>query len=81
MTITVLENARNADGHFLPRSYVVHYWDTATGKLNSVESYQDRWQRIGRWDLPASHSVSTASDSGLSLKVIEFSDLKLREPR
>jgi hypothetical protein len=78
MTITVLDNRQNTGGLFLPQSYVVHYWDTANGKLKSIETILDRWQRIGSWDLPASHSVSTASDTGLSIKVAEFSDLKLR---
>jgi hypothetical protein len=78
MTITILDNDRNTDGRFLPHSYVVHYWDTASGKLNSIETVQDRWHRVESWDLPASHFVSTASDAGFSAKVVEFSDFKLR---
>jgi len=77
MTITVLDNERNLDGRFLPHSYVVHYWEAATGKLKSIETYQERWQRIGSWDLPTSHSVLTASDTGLSVKIVQFSNLKL----
>jgi hypothetical protein len=81
MTITVLDNDRNSDGLFLPRTYVVHYWDNQTGKLKSIDTIQERWQRVGAWDLPAYHSVSTASDGGLSVKVVEFSNLKLRPAR
>ena len=57
MTITVLDNETNPEGRFLPHSYVVHYWDAATGKLKSIETFQERWQRIGSWDLPTLHSV------------------------
>jgi hypothetical protein len=73
MTITVLDNDKNADGRFLPHSYVVHYWDAATGKLNRVETFQERSQRVGSWDLPLSRSILTASEGGLSVKVVEFS--------
>jgi hypothetical protein len=77
MTITVLDNDKNREGRFLPRSYVVHYWDAATGKLNRVETFQERSQRVGSWDLPTLRSIHTASDAGLSIKVVHFSDLKL----
>ena len=73
MTITVLDNDKNAEGQFLPHSYVVNYWDAATGKLNRVETFQERWRRIGSWDLPVMRSILTASESGLSVKVVEFS--------
>jgi Protein of unknown function (DUF3386) len=73
MTITVLDNDKNADGRFLPHSYVVNYWDAATGKLNRVETFQERWQRFGTWDLPVMRSILTSSDAGLSVKDLEFS--------
>jgi len=77
MTLTVLDHDRNPEGRFLPHSYIVHYWETATGKLKSIETYLERWQRIGSWDLPASRSVLTASDTGLSVRAVQFSDFKL----
>jgi hypothetical protein len=80
MTITVLENETNPEGHFLPHSYVVHYWDAAGGKLLSAETIQERWQRVGSVDLPVLHSVTTASDAGLSTRVVRFSRLKLLGP-
>jgi hypothetical protein len=73
MTITVLDSDKNADGRFLPHSYVVHYWDAATGKLNRVETFQERSLRVGSWDLPVLRSIVTASDSGLSVKVVNLS--------
>jgi hypothetical protein len=80
MTITVLENDTNTEGHFLPHSYVVQYWDAASGKLLSAETIQERWQRVGPLDLPVLHSVTTASDIGLSTRVVRFSQLKLLSP-
>ncbi len=77
MTITVLDNETNREGHFLPHSYVVQYWDAATGKLQSTETIQERWQRVGSWDLPALHSVMTASDGGLSVRSVRFSQTQL----
>ena len=77
MTITVLDNEKNPEGRFLPHSYVVHYWDAATGKLNRVETFQERSQRVGSWDLPALRSIQTASDAGLFVKFVRFSDFKL----
>jgi hypothetical protein len=77
MTITVLDNDSNREGRYLPHSYVVAYWDAASGKLKATETIQERWQRVGSWDLPSLHSVLTASDSGLSIRTVRFSGHKL----
>ena len=68
MTITVLDNDRNAEELFLPRSYTVQYWDAATGELKRTETVQERWQRIGQWDLPARHTVTQATATGLYVR-------------
>jgi hypothetical protein len=68
MTITVLDNERNPDGQFLPHSYTVQYWDAASGELRRTEAVQQRWQRVGSWDLPARHTVTTATAEGLSVR-------------
>ena len=73
MTITVLDNETNLDGDVLPHSYVVQYWDAATGRLLSTETIQERWQRVAQYDLPAMHSILTASDGGLSVRSVRFS--------
>src|SRR5262249_9864943 len=64
-TIFVLENDRNPEGRYLPRSYVVRYWDAATGRLLRSETVQDGWQRVGSLDLPTRHAMTTATDAGL----------------
>jgi hypothetical protein len=77
MTITAMENERNADGKFLPRGYVVHSWESGTGRLLRTETVRDRWQRVGSWDLPATHEVTTAADSGLSVRRFTLSKHEL----
>jgi Protein of unknown function (DUF3386) len=77
MTITVLGNEQNAEGKFLPRSYTVQYWDEQTGKPLRSETVQDRWVRVGRWDLPAEHTVTAASADGFSVRSIRLSKHKL----
>jgi hypothetical protein len=77
LTITSTENERNADGLFLPRSYVVHYWESGTGRLLRTETVRDRWQRAGSWDLPAAHEVTTATDAGLSVRRFTLSKHEL----
>ena len=52
MTITVLDNDKNRRRAVLAAQLRGHYWDAATGKLNRVETFQERWQRVGSWDLP-----------------------------
>jgi hypothetical protein len=72
MTITVLENTQNAEGKQLPRSYTVQYWDARDGALDRTESYSNRWTRIGRFDLPASVTVTIATKAGLAVRTIQF---------
>jgi Protein of unknown function (DUF3386) len=77
LTITALENERNADGRFLPRGYVVHYWESGTGRLLRTETVGDRWRRVGSWDLPAAHRVTTATDAGLSVRLFTLTKHEL----
>jgi hypothetical protein len=77
MTITVLDNAPASGGKSLPHSYLVHYWDATSGRLNRVETIQERWSRVGGFDLPTSHVVATTSDAGLSVRSLTLSGHKL----
>ncbi len=74
MTITVLENEQNKDGKFLPRHYQVQYWDAATGRLLRTETVQNRWRRVGAWDLPAFIQSSTADESGITVRSCSLSE-------
>jgi hypothetical protein len=77
MTITVLDNDRNAEGKFLPRSYTVQYWDEQTGQPARTETVQDRWTRAGDFDLPERHTVTTASADGFSVRSFRLSKHRL----
>lgn len=77
MTITILDNDQNAEGKFLPHSYVVHHWNATTGGLDRVETVQERWQRVGSWDLPVSHTTSNASGGGFSVRSVTLSKHEL----
>jgi hypothetical protein len=80
MTITVLDNDRNAEGKYLPRTFTVQYWD-AKGRLLRTEANQNHWQRVGSWDLPTLLSVSTASETGLHVRNLRLSHHKMLETK
>jgi hypothetical protein len=77
MTLTVLENDTNPEGKYLPRSYVVRYWDGETGRLLRTETVQDSWHRLATWDLPSRHTVTTATDAGLAVRSFTLSKHEL----
>ncbi len=79
MSITMVENTTNAEGKYLPRSYVVQYWDEPTGKLLRTETVQDRWTRVGPYDLPSQHTVSAADGDGFLVQTFTLSGHKLAE--
>ena len=76
-TITVLDNTRNQDNQFLPRSYVVRYWDAKTGKLNRTQTVLNRWHRVGTLDLPAELVQISSSAAGLTTRSFQLSNHKL----
>ncbi len=77
MTIRVLDNKQNAEGQFLPHFYTVQYWDETTGRLDRSETVEDDWTRVGKWDLPSRHIVSTSSSDGLTIRNFRLSDHQL----
>ncbi len=77
MTITILENEKNADGQYLPRNYTVQYWDAKTGQLDRTETVQNRWTRVGAFDLPTEITVTTSSSSGLTVRSVKLSGHEL----
>jgi hypothetical protein len=77
MTITVLDNERNAEDKLLPCSYNVQYWDEPSGNPLRSETVQDRWTRVGKWDLPAEHTVTISSADGFSVRSFRLSKHQL----
>ncbi|GIW86051.1 MAG: hypothetical protein KatS3mg108_0375 [Isosphaeraceae bacterium] len=70
----VLSVTRNAEGKVLPGAYSVAYWDPATGALDRVETFQNRWTRVGRLDLPVEHTQVTVTDGNSTVHRILFSN-------
>ena len=77
MTITVLENQKTPEGKYLPHLYTVQYWDAANGSLIRSETFENGWQRIDNFDLPALNTVITSSASGLSVRSFRLSNHEL----
>jgi len=77
MTITILENEKTAEGKYLPHLYTVQYWDAAEGNLLRTETFENLWQRVGQFDLPAANTVITSSASGLSVQSFKLSKHEL----
>jgi hypothetical protein len=59
--ITVLHSTLNAEGKYLPGSFVVHYWDADSGDLRKTEAFTHAWKRVGDFDLPATTRVVSTS--------------------
>ena len=76
-TITVLDNIKNQENQFLPRSYVVRYWDAKTGTLQRTQTVLNQWKRVGPLDLPAKLVQISSSASGLTVRNLELSGHKL----
>ena len=47
------------------------------GDLDRTESISNRWTRVGRYDLPASVTVRTASKAGLTVRALQLAKHKL----
>lgn len=77
MTITVLENTKTPEEKYLPHLYNVQYWDAASGNLVRTETFENRWQRTGSFDLPSENTVITSSSTGLSVRSFRLSKLEL----
>lgn len=78
-TIAVMENRLNDEKQFLPASYVVNTWDLKTEALKSSQTFHQEWVRVGRYDLPSSVMVVTATGDGkLAARRLKLSDHKLK---
>jgi len=58
-SIVVLDHQLNEEKKYLPVSYVVTTWD-AKEALKSTQAFHQSWQRVGKYDLPASVTEVTA---------------------
>jgi hypothetical protein len=78
-TIVVTENRLNEEHRYLPAHFVVNTWDVATGALKSSETNHETWQRVGRFDLPATASTVTATAGKLETRTLALSKHRLMD--
>jgi hypothetical protein len=77
-TITVLENRRTEDGHFLPASFVVNTWDEKNNALQSSEAHHQTWTRVGAFDLPQTILVVAAKEGKQEARSLKLTNHRLR---
>ena len=77
MSLQMLDSERNAEGKVLPRAYQVQYRDAATGAITRVETFRNRWQRVGKLDLPESLTQTISSAGGISVRSMKLQAVKL----
>lgn len=76
-TITVLENRRNEEGHFLPVSFVVNTWNQKSGALESSQAHHQTWVRVGKLDLPQTLTIVTAKERTQEARSLKLSNHQL----
>ena len=78
MTITVLDNEKNAERAILPHSYTVQYWDGATGKPSAAKRCRlaDAGGQLG----PSARTGDGRSRGGFSVRSFELREHKLAAP-
>jgi hypothetical protein len=79
MSLQMLDSERNADGKVLPRAYQVQYRDAQTGAIVRVETVRNRWERVGKLDLPSSLSQTISSAGGNSVRSLTLQSITLAE--
>ncbi|HYE75857.1 MAG TPA: DUF3386 family protein [Blastocatellia bacterium] len=75
--ISVLETTPTSNGKYLPRHFVVNYFDAKTGALNRSESFTDEYQKVDHVWLPASRRIIKANAGTLTVRTIEFRNAKV----
>lgn len=76
-TITVLENQHNEEKQFLPTFFIVNTWDLKTGALRGSEAEHQTWQRVGKFDLPASTTIVNAGADKQDARTLKLSNYQL----
>jgi hypothetical protein len=80
-TISVLEFVRNAENQYLPRSFAMNFFDSASGELRASLAYRNDWQRVGNFDVPERILEIDARQGGSSTKEIVFNNCRLIEKK
>ncbi|MEX0977854.1 MAG: DUF3386 family protein [Pirellulales bacterium] len=77
-TISVLEIVRNAEDKYLPRSFTMNFFDSASGELQTSLAYFNDWQRVGSFDLPKKIIEVDARKGGSTTKQILYTNSALK---
>lgn len=72
MSLQMLDSERNAENKVLPRAYEVQYRDAQTGAITRVETFRNRWQRLGKLDLPELLTQTISSPGGVSVRSLKL---------
>lgn len=76
-TITVLEARWIPSGKYLPRHFVVSYFDVKTGALRRAESYSDVYAPVGGVWLPQSRCVTVAESGRITARRFVLKNARL----
>lgn len=76
-TITMLDVEHNAEGKYLPRVFTVSFWNAKSGDLESSMTYFHKWERVGKFDLPAVFVLVSAGKEKREVLKIEMSNFQL----
>lgn len=77
--ITVLETTPTAKGKFLPRTFVVNYFDAKTGALKRSEMFTDEYQKVEEVWIPASRRIIVAQNGEITTRLLIFQNIVLRK--
>lgn len=78
-TITVLETTRTDDGKYLPREFLVTYFDDKTGAIQRSQAFTDTYAQIDSLWLPTSRRVITAADGKFTTRTITLTNITVRK--
>jgi ketosteroid isomerase-like protein len=72
--IAISERHRVDDGRYLPAQFTVFHWSTESGRLVRAEHFTDTYIRIDGVYLPARRQVISATDEGLTTRVLDLAE-------
>lgn len=78
-TISMLDVEHNAEGKYLPKVFNVSFWDAESGDLKQSQTYYHKWERVGKYDLPALFVLVSAGKDKREVLKIEMSNFRLND--
>jgi len=78
-TITVLETTLTDEGKYLPRQFMVTYFNAKTGAIQQVDAFSDTYAKVDGCWLPTSRRVITAEDGGFKSRQITFANIHVQK--